>query len=156
MLDMMCGCRILEAISTLDSTWFWIQTIHQVVFGTFLGQKWRVKFVNFSDKFMIFIIFGNFWKKRYEMGIFDLPATINYVLNQTDNQKLYYIGHSQGGTTLIVLLSEKPEFNDKIYAASLLGPLGYIWIYFISSFFLHFLYCRWSNEYRNRLRTPKY
>lgn len=61
------------------------------------------------------------------MGIFDLPATINYVLNQTDNQKLYYIGHSQGGTTLIVLLSEKPEFNDKIYAASLLGPLGYMY-----------------------------
>lgn len=71
---------------------------------------------------------SGFWNfSWYEMGIYDLPATIDYVLSQTENQKSYYIGHSEGVTTVIVLLSEKPQYNDKIYAASLLGPLSYVY-----------------------------
>lgn len=59
------------------------------------------------------------------MGIYDLPATIDYVLNKTNNQKLYFIGHSQGTTAFMCLLSEKPEYNEKIHVASLLAPVGY-------------------------------
>lgn len=54
--------------------------------------------------------------------MFDLPATINYVLNATGAEKLFYVGHSQGTTSFFVMLSELPEMNDKIKAAAMLSP----------------------------------
>lgn len=60
------------------------------------------------------------------MGIYDQPAVIDYILQKTAVPKLYYIGYSQGTTSIMVLLSEKPEYNEKIAAASLLAPVGYM------------------------------
>lgn len=60
------------------------------------------------------------------MGIYDQPAVIDYILQKTSFPKLYYIGFSQGTTSIMVLLSVKPEYNDKIYVASLLAPVGYM------------------------------
>lgn len=69
---------------------------------------------------------SGFWNfSFYEMGIYDLPAVIDYVRKMTSNRKVYYIGHSQGTTSLMTLLSEKPEYNEKIHIASLLAPVGY-------------------------------
>lgn len=42
------------------------------------------------------------------------------------SSQVYYVGHSQGTTTLLVLLSERPEYNDKIKVASLMAPVGAI------------------------------
>lgn len=64
---------------------------------------------------------------RYEMGVHDQPAIIDYVLAKTNTSKVGYIGYSQGTTSLLVMLSERPEYNDKIYAASLMAPVGYIY-----------------------------
>ena len=37
-----------------------------------------------------------FWDfSWHEMGVSDLPAMIDYVLNQTDSKALFYVGHSQ-------------------------------------------------------------
>lgn len=33
-----------------------------------------------------------------EMAKFDLPAAINFILEKTEQEKLYYIGYSQGTT----------------------------------------------------------
>lgn len=71
---------------------------------------------------------ANFWNFTwYEMAIFDQPAIIDYILKETNNKKLYYVGHSQGTTTLLTLLSEKPKYNNKIIAASLMSPVGYFY-----------------------------
>jgi pimeloyl-ACP methyl ester carboxylesterase len=56
------------------------------------------------------------------MGIFDYPAIIDYILSQTNNSQLNFIGHSQGTTSLLVLLSLKPDYNDKINQAHLFAP----------------------------------
>lgn len=70
---------------------------------------------------------SGFWNFTFtEMGIYDHPAVIDYILNQTGYSKLNYIGHSQGTTTLLVLLSLKPEYNTKICIASLMAPIAYI------------------------------
>lgn len=61
------------------------------------------------------------------MGIYDQPAIIDYILAKTNSSKLYYVGFSQGTTSLLVMLSERPEYNSKIYAASLMAPVGYIY-----------------------------
>lgn len=69
---------------------------------------------------------GDFWDfSWYEMGIMDNPAVIEYVLRRTNNTKLYFIGHSQGTSGLLILLSERPEYNEKLYAASLMTPTAY-------------------------------
>lgn len=60
------------------------------------------------------------------MGVYDHPVVIDYILSVTGNEKVFYVGHSQGTTTLMVLLSERPEYNQKIYAASLLAPVAYM------------------------------
>ncbi|XP_031633600.1 lipase 1-like isoform X2 [Contarinia nasturtii] len=70
---------------------------------------------------------SGFWDfSWYEMGIYDHPAVFDYILNKTESTKLYYVGHSQGTATLLVLLSEKPEYNEKVHAASLMAPVSYM------------------------------
>ncbi|KAL3273097.1 hypothetical protein HHI36_014551 [Cryptolaemus montrouzieri] len=68
----------------------------------------------------------SFWNfSWHEMGMFDLPASIDYVLEKTKTLKLYYIGHSQGGTIFYIMSSLKPNYQKKIILASLLAPAGY-------------------------------
>ncbi|XP_059047195.1 lipase 3-like [Achroia grisella] len=56
-----------------------------------------------------------FWDFSWdEIGRFDLPAMIDYVLKITGTNQLQYIGHSQGTTAFFVLCSERPEYNEKI------------------------------------------
>lgn len=68
-----------------------------------------------------------FWDfSWHEMGMFDLPAMIDYVLNSTDFKKLHYIGHSQGTTSFFVMASQRPEYNDKILLMNALAPVAYM------------------------------
>lgn len=55
-----------------------------------------------------------------------MPSVIDYILNSTNQQRIDYIGHSQGGTSLLVALSLKPEYNSKIRLASLLAPASFV------------------------------
>ncbi|KAF9797140.1 hypothetical protein SFRURICE_019625 [Spodoptera frugiperda] len=60
-----------------------------------------------------------------EIGMLDLPAMIDYILKTTGKDQLHYIGHSQGGTVLLVMASMLPEYNNKIASAHLLAGVGY-------------------------------
>ncbi|XP_063894050.1 lipase 3-like [Helicoverpa armigera] len=56
-----------------------------------------------------------FWNFSWdEIGRYDLPAMIDYVLDKKNETELVYIGHSQGSTAFFVMTSEVPEYNDKI------------------------------------------
>ncbi|XP_063979676.1 lipase 3-like [Diachasmimorpha longicaudata] len=61
----------------------------------------------------------------HEMGIYDLPASIDYILAVTRQLKLYYLGHSQGTTSFFVMLSELPDYNDKIFKFAAYAPIVY-------------------------------
>lgn len=64
-----------------------------------------------------------FWEFSFhEIGIYDLPATIDYILSVTNQTQIIYTGHSQGVTSLFVLLSERPEYNAKIALAHAMTP----------------------------------
>ncbi|CAG5076711.1 Similar to Lip3: Lipase 3 (Drosophila melanogaster) [Cotesia congregata] len=68
----------------------------------------------------------DFWKFSYhEIAIFDVAEMIDYVLNETNEKSLTYIGHSMGSTVSLVLLSEKPEYNEKIKLLFNLAPVAY-------------------------------
>lgn len=56
-----------------------------------------------------------FWKfSWHEIGYYDLSAMIDVVLAETGQKQLTYVAHSQGGSAVFVLLSERPEYNEKI------------------------------------------
>jgi predicted alpha/beta hydrolase len=60
------------------------------------------------------------------MGIYDLPAVIDYVLGQTSQKDLYYVGHSMGTTMFFVLTSSLPQYNAKIRLMTALAPIAYM------------------------------
>ena len=62
------------------------------------------------------------------MGEFDVPANINYIYSIT-NQKVIYIGHSQGTTSMFAALSEpeiSKKFESKIEKFIALAPIVYL------------------------------
>jgi lysosomal acid lipase/cholesteryl ester hydrolase len=59
------------------------------------------------------------------MGQFDYPAVFDYILSQTNSTSLNFIGHSQGTTSLLVCLSVRPEYNQKINKAHIFAPSAY-------------------------------
>ncbi|CAL8145982.1 unnamed protein product [Orchesella dallaii] len=60
------------------------------------------------------------------MGIFDLPTIVDQIRAETEHQKIFVIGHSQGSTLFLVGASEVPELNDKIHAAYLMAPAAFL------------------------------
>ncbi|VVC97305.1 lipase 3-like [Leptidea sinapis] len=68
-----------------------------------------------------------FWNfSWHEIGYFDMPAMIDYVIKETGVQKVQYIGFSQGSTVFWVMTSTRPEYNDKISAMHALAPVAYL------------------------------
>ncbi|XP_053675061.1 lipase 1-like [Anopheles nili] len=61
----------------------------------------------------------------HEMGYYDLPAVIDYILQVTTARRLHYIGHSQGTTVFFVLTATRPEYNEKIVRMYALSPAVY-------------------------------
>jgi hypothetical protein len=60
-----------------------------------------------------------------EMGTYDLPAAIEYVLGHTDQKDLYYIGHSKDLTMFFVLTYSLLQHNTKFRLMTGLAPAGY-------------------------------
>ena len=60
------------------------------------------------------------------MGTKDLPAVIDYILQTTGADQIFYAGHSQGTTMFYVLCSERPEYNSKIRAMFSLSPIAFM------------------------------
>lgn len=58
------------------------------------------------------------------MGHYDLPAVIDYILDETKEKDIFYVGHSMGTTMFLVMASTKPEYNNKIKFMIGLGPVG--------------------------------
>ncbi|XP_035720602.1 lipase 3-like [Vespa mandarinia] len=84
--------------------------------GNVYGQT-HVKFSSKDKEFMQF--------SYHEIAIYDVPAIIDYILNYTKSEKLYFIGHSMGTTLSYVLLSMKPDYNEKIRLVISLAPTAY-------------------------------
>ena len=61
----------------------------------------------------------------YEMGVYDIPAVYDHIRDKTGDQKIAYVGHSQGTTQKYVALSELGDsyFNDKTSIFVALGPV---------------------------------
>ncbi|XP_064001635.1 lipase member K-like [Pogoniulus pusillus] len=59
----------------------------------------------------------------HEMAMYDLPATINYILRKTGQEQLHYVAYSQGTTTGFIAFSFIPELDHKIKMFFALAPI---------------------------------
>uniref|UniRef100_A0A8D8QNB6 Lipase 3 n=1 Tax=Cacopsylla melanoneura TaxID=428564 RepID=A0A8D8QNB6_9HEMI len=59
------------------------------------------------------------------MAMFDTPASIDYILSKSNQDKVTYIGHSMGNTIFYVMTAMRPEYNAKILVQLSLGPVAY-------------------------------
>lgn len=68
---------------------------------------------------------NDFWLfDWHEIALLDMPALIDKALKVSGQEKLHYIGHSQGGTVFLVLSSLRPDYTAKtIYSSHLLAPV---------------------------------
>ena len=60
------------------------------------------------------------------MANYDLPATIQKVLDITKAESLSYIGHSQGTEIVFAQLSKTPELAKRIRLFVALAPVAYL------------------------------
>jgi lysosomal acid lipase/cholesteryl ester hydrolase len=60
------------------------------------------------------------------MGTEDLPTVIDYILQTTGADQIFYAAHSMGTTMFYVLCSERPEYNSKIRAMFSLAPIAFM------------------------------
>uniref|UniRef100_A0ABD2W8F1 AB hydrolase-1 domain-containing protein n=1 Tax=Trichogramma kaykai TaxID=54128 RepID=A0ABD2W8F1_9HYME len=68
-----------------------------------------------------------FWNfSWHEIGVYDIPAMIDYILEKTQQTSLHYIGYSQGTSTFFVMSSERPEYVKKIKSLVNLAPIAFI------------------------------
>ncbi|XP_023943679.2 lipase 3-like [Bicyclus anynana] len=66
---------------------------------------------------------AKFWKfSTDEMGIYDIPAIVDYVLKNTRQEKLIYVGFSQAVGTSLIMCSERPGYCDKVSLIIALAP----------------------------------
>ncbi|CAF4850998.1 unnamed protein product [Pieris macdunnoughi] len=89
--------------------------------GNARGNQYSLSHVNLTSNDRMFWNFT--WE---EIGLYDLPAFIDYILNKTDSQALYYVGHSQGTTSFYVMNALRPEYNKKIKLMFSLSPIAWM------------------------------
>ncbi|XP_069680604.1 lipase 3-like [Periplaneta americana] len=67
-----------------------------------------------------------FWDFSLDEGsVYDLPAVIDYILEKTGKEKIIYVGHSMGTTLFYIMMSQRPEYNEKITVMISLAPIAY-------------------------------
>uniref|UniRef100_A0A182S5P7 AB hydrolase-1 domain-containing protein n=1 Tax=Anopheles maculatus TaxID=74869 RepID=A0A182S5P7_9DIPT len=68
-----------------------------------------------------------YWKFSFhEIGLYDLPAMVDYIRGNTSSDTIHFIGHSQGGAAFLVMASMRPAYNRKFASVQLLAPAAYI------------------------------
>lgn len=61
-----------------------------------------------------------------DLGMYDLPATIDYILSKTGVSKLVFVGHSQGNAQAFLAFTHNPDLCNKIKLFVPLCPAFFI------------------------------
>ncbi|XP_061491398.1 lysosomal acid lipase/cholesteryl ester hydrolase-like [Rhineura floridana] len=65
-----------------------------------------------------------FWEfSIHEMGYYDIPAVLYFILNKTRQQQLYYVGHSEGSAIGFIAFSTWPKLAERVKVFFALGPV---------------------------------
>lgn len=69
---------------------------------------------------------SNYYCSLHEIAMYDYPVIFDYILNQTKQENLYFLGHSIGSTMGFIFSSLRPDYNEKIKLHLALAPLVYV------------------------------
>ncbi|XP_025835784.1 gastric triacylglycerol lipase-like [Agrilus planipennis] len=104
-----------------DTSYVWINNINTSLafllsdenFDVWMGNSRGNPYSNTHLKYSP--LSPQYWNFSFhEMGVYDLPACIDYILNVTNaSDTIYYVGHSQGGSVFYVYASTFPEMAVK-------------------------------------------
>uniref|UniRef100_A0A8D0C4U9 Partial AB-hydrolase lipase domain-containing protein n=1 Tax=Salvator merianae TaxID=96440 RepID=A0A8D0C4U9_SALMN len=65
-----------------------------------------------------------FWEFSFhEFGYYDIPALIYFILNKTNQEQLYFVGHSEGSAAGFIAFSSWPKLAERIKVFFALGPV---------------------------------
>jgi len=68
---------------------------------------------------------STFWEFSFDqIGQYDVPANLEYILRVTGQNQLSYVGHSQGTLTFWIAMETRPELNRKINMMFALAPVA--------------------------------
>ena len=68
----------------------------------------------------------NYYARWDEIGEYDIPAAINYILERTKRSKLIYIGHSLGCSVFFVAMTKHRHLNAKVETMTAMAPASTI------------------------------
>ncbi|EFX66198.1 hypothetical protein DAPPUDRAFT_332432 [Daphnia pulex] len=92
---------------------------YDVWLGNFRGNRYSRKHTTLDPNS------EQYWKFSWDqIGNYDIPAVINYILKETSQPKLTYIGHSLGCGVFFIAMVLHPELNAKIDLMVALAPLS--------------------------------